>query len=406
MAFRDSLGAALGDLACSSAKSYRSLTQSVPLAGALLGGAIPSIGSYLLERLYCNKDPYTQPFKPGLCSIRYNVTITYRISGHPITQFNGTFTKFSFVWGPVGTASFTVQDVDDPGGRTLLSISLSSFGDANGSQLSAPVRLSFPPEEFHTLATCVILNTESIPANGSDDPNCGGTYPVVPYRPEDHTYRVPIPYTPPGGVSITLPFTAIVGLFYVDANLNLNMPVSFKLDATANIALNFNFEFEGNLNLTTGDTNIKWIEGDQPNQPPPSLPPSSRPPITSPTNPAPPKPPSIPDATEDPQDAINGRELIGVIVTSTFKNDNRTVSSIVQGDNPDIQVPAVGYVSFAIKAGDGSVGWTNDIPVKNLRAYIPCPFNSRAIKVTGTPKPEFTWTLTPIYERVLQLAGG
>lgn len=406
MGFRESLGEALGNLACSAAQGYRTLTQNSPTAAALLGGAIPEIGSYLLERLYCNKDPYTQPFTPGRCPWRYSVIVTYKIEGDPITSRNGTFTVRTSAWGPIAGASIERQ-VDGVGPRQdLFNVRLGNYGPDNMSRGSFRVSTIAGPGGVSALATVVVLNTESTPFAADTSIPCTITDPPPPYNPDDFTYRVPVTYTPPGGVSITIPLIGVVGLIYVDANLNLNMPVTFRINPTANINLNFNFEFKASLNLTTGDTTIEWVPESGPGQPPPALPPTSRPPITSPTNPAPPKPPSIPDVQPDPDDAKEGRRLVGAIVTSTINSAKPQSTLIIQNANPNIYAPTLGYVSFAIRSADGSVGWTNDQPVKSLRAYLPCPAPEGAIRVLGTPRSDVSWVITPVYTKALVLAGG
>lgn len=406
MDFRDSVGAALGQLACSAAQGYRTLTRNNPVLKAALGGAIPEIGSYLLERLYCNKDPYTQPFKPGPCPRRYSITVTYRIQGSPITGQNGTFTSTGSAWGPISGA--TVRRLADAGGPSddRFFIEIFNYGPTNIARGDGAVTVLAGPGSIHRIAEIVILNTESTEFPGDESIPCDVDQPPPPYRPDDFTYRVPITYTPPGGVSVTIPLIGIVGLFYVNVDAKLVMPVTFKLDARANISPTFNFNFQANLNLNTGDTEINWIEDDSVNPVPPALPPTSRPPLTDPDSPAPPSPPSIPDVEPDPEDAAEGRRLVGVIVTSTVTEAMLRASTIFQGSNPDIYVPSLGFISFAIRTGSGAVGWTNDIPVKNLRAYVPVPANCSAIRAEGTPNRDITWVITPVYERALVLAGG
>lgn len=396
----------MGALACSAAKGYRTLTQSVPVAGALLGGAVPEIGSYLLERLYCDKDPFTEPFKPGICPIPYSFVVTYRITGDPNTSRNGTFTASGTAWGPIGAARISRTTTGDVPASDRASVFLPNYGPVNmdrgsliSSQVAGPVALA-------PIAQITILNVTSAPLDASNDGRCPDNKEIIPYRPEDFTGPVKIPYTPPSGVSVTLPFVAVIGLMYVDADFNLNMPVTFKLEPGA-IDLDFNFEFKGTLNLTTGDTTIDWTGGEEPNTPPPALPPASRPPILSPDKPpAPPKPPSVPDAEPDTVEAEQGRVLIGVIVTSVYSTSDSNITRIFQRDNPSVYVPYLGLVSFAVRTADGSVGWTNDIPVKNLRAFIPAPTVSGVIAVRGTARLPVTWELTPVYEQQLVLAGG
>lgn len=396
----------MGQLACSSARSYRTLTQNVPIAGLLTGGAIPEIGSYLLERLYCNKDPFTQPFTPSDCDIRYTVTVTVRVNGDPFPSKNGTFSQTAVLWGAIGAPfvdRFTTGDDFNPDrARTKLS----HYGNADLPRLEDPVT-----DEFNGLTAISKLTTYTILGMTAEPypPGTGNTCalpPVTPYDPAQHTYDVPVPYTPPGGVAVTLPMIAVVGLFFVNAKGELNMPVTFNIKPDIDVNLSANFKVQATLNLTTGDTQIDWTTGTEPNTPVPVLPPTSRPPVTFPTNPAPPKPPSIPDIEPDLEADKQGKVLIGVIVTSVYSLNDSNITRIFQRDNPNVYVPYLGLVSFAIRTADGTVGWTNDIPVKNLRAFIPAPDVPGVFNVRGTPRPPTTWTLTPVYEQQLVLAGG
>lgn len=405
MGFRESLDSAMGNLACAAAQGYRTLTQNSPSASLFLGGAIPEIGSYLLERLYCNKDPYTEAFKPGRCPIRYFVKVTWKSEGSPVTAQNGTFTVNTSAWGPIGQATVRIADGGPGPGDDRFFLDLVNYGPDNlsrGQQVNSQIA---GPGQKWNLQTITVLNTEATPLDPGADNNCGIQPDPPPYRPEDFTFPAPITYTPPGGADITIPFTAIVGLIYVDADLNVKMPVTFNVNPTANLNTNINFEFNATLNLNTGDVEVDFIPNGPGSPEPPALPPTSRPPITSPTNPAPPRPPSIPDAEPDPEDAEEGRQLVGVIVTSEFTSPNPNASTIFQGDNPNIQIPNLGYISFAIRTSSGAVAWTNDIPVKNLRAYIPVPENTTAIRAAGTPKRDVSWVLTPVYEKALVLVS-
>jgi hypothetical protein len=403
--FREGVGNALGQLACSSSRAYRTLTQDVPLANALIGGAIPQLGSYLMERLFCNKDPISDPFTPGNCDYGYNVTVRIRISGSPTPGDNRDLSIFWQKWGPIGTATYRRVEEGEIGGRQLLFIDATDRGFvADGQPQAYGKREIAGPISFHALATCVILGITATPIDPNADLNCGGNPPVPPYQPEDHTYPININFDI-DSVSYNLPFTAVVGLFYVDADLNLKMPVTFDIDPTFNANLTFAPKFTATLNLTTGNTEINWFEGDG-GPPPNQLPPSSdSPPITRPDNQPPSPPDGIDSPPSDPDDVEAGRILIAVLVTVTQAAPNR-VTKIFQDGNPDIYAPNLGFVSFAYRTSGGAVGWTNDIPVKNLRAYIPAPVQTGAVEVRGTPGPGVTWALTPVYRQQTLLAGG
>lgn len=404
--FRDAIAETAGNLACQSARSIRTLSQAV----ANLPGGIftqpPSDGAFLLERLYCNKDPYTQPFTPADCPIRYTVTITARSEGNANPAQNGTFTNTGVRWGPLGAPVVRRFESGDNPPSDRAGVDLLDYGDGNLPRQGSPSKVQFIGlTALSPTATYVVLGMTARPFPEGSSNSCELS-PPVPYNPLDHTYDVPVTYTPPGGVAVTVPFIAVVGLFFVDVNGQVNMPITLNIKPNININLPDGFKVQATLNLTTGDTQIDWVAGDEPNTPPPALPPSSQPPITSPTNPAPPKPPAIPPVEPDPDDAPQGREMIGVLVTSTYNGNNSNVGQIFQTDSPNVFIPYLGLVSFAVRAAGDVTGWTNDIPVKNQRAFIPAPKVPGVIAVRGTPRAPNTWTLTPIYQKVVVLAGG
>lgn len=395
--FRDAVGAALGQLACSASRGYRSLTQGNPLAGALLGGAIPEIGSYLLERLYCPRDPYDEPYRPAPCPIEYGVTVTWQITGHPNPALNTNYERFGRVYGPIGTASWARQDVDEPGGRQVYFISLVHNGFVVPPAGQSPTRQPWSgPGEFDELARLVILGVNAVPVDPLADNECLEDRRDTPYDPADYTYDIDIVYDI-GGPNIIIPFIAVVGLLYVDADFNLKMPVTFNLRPTLNFSPSFNFNFQADLNLTTGDTEINWYTDRAPGQPPSPIPPAPRPPAPSPTGPAPPVPPGIPEPEPAPDDPEGARVIVAALVTSTVDFPNNEATEILQGDNPNLFVPSLGVISFASRSDITSFGWTTDLPVKNLRSYIPCPIPEGASAVKGTPRTGVEWVITPIY---------
>lgn len=406
MGFRESLGEAMGQLACSAANSIGTLGDGVAFPLGFTGGAVARLLAYKTSALFCNKDPYTDPFKPGLCPIKYLVTITYRITGHPNPVFNGTFTKTAYVWGEVGTAGYERLEADDPGGRQVARVSLVSYGSADGPRAAAPIREFYPQEEFHELATLVILNVESVPDPITQDADCDDSYSPAPYDPNNFTRDIDINVDLPDTTSYSLPLTVVIGQLFVDANLDLNMPFTFNVKPTANLNLSFNPTFKASLNLSTGETRIDFDFGDNFVPPAPGSDPRPDKPGTRPDQPAPTKPPGVPDAEPDPDDEAADRTIIAAIVTTTVQGQPARLTVIGQDSNPDIYVPNLGLISFAIQTKDGAVGWTNDIPIKNERAYVPCPEPRGAISVRGTPQPGNEFVITPIYDSALLPAEG
>lgn len=404
--FREALSNILGDLACSSARVTRSLRANVTGTNQTQTQENTENWIYSQERLFCEKDPFAEPFRPGLCAQVYGVTVTYRIDTPAGFAGDGTFTAFATLWGQIGSATVqrTTLQNEDPSDR--FEIFIGHYGPGNQARGAFRRERIAGPGACREKSNVTILSVRS-----EADPGGGaGICPVLPverpYDPVEYTYPINLPYSPSPGVNITIPLVAVVGIFYVNASGNVIMPVTFNVRPTFNTNIKANFKFQANINLNTGETQVEFEPGAEPNTPPLPLPPASRPPFAPPNRVTPPKPPSIPDLEVEPDEEPPGSKLIGVLVTSEYNDLGKSVSVIPQGDNPDLQVPSIGYVAFAIDAGNGQLGWTSDIPVKNLRAYIPVPFNAVARAVRGTPKAEIAWTLTPIFEQVLQLAGG
>lgn len=159
-------------------------------------------------------------------------------------------------------------------------------------------------------------------------------------------------------VRIELPdlvFAGEVELFGVDFNFNLNPDLEIGLNPELEVGLNPDFDFGG---------------GDPPDEidPPDAEPPGKR-------------------------------GIIGVIVTTTTITPVVISTRIPQLINPDIYAPSIGYVNFRYLV-KGEYVWSEDIPVKNSRQYIPCPVSFAAVSVQGTPKLGIDWTLTPVYALV------
>lgn len=377
------------------------------LAGNVAKGAAWESGRQVANFLYgmflehSDLDVYDTPFAPGICDIAYGVTVTFRVQTPGGSALDGTFTAGTVVWGPIGRAG--VLESQDPGlpSRKIFFIELTHYGP-NNLPRSGPQRTTIAgPGGAFNESEVSILNVEAVPFPAGASGECPVLPPAPPYRPEDFTTDIDVTYPQPNGPLVTIPFTAIIAPFFVSNDLTLKMPITFKINP--NITNNFkaDFEVKATFDLSTGETEYNWGDDIEPPVAPPSLPPATRPPFTPGNEITPPKPPSIPDPTPLPPEDREGGELIGALVTVTSGSNAKKVSTIFQNDNPDILVPSVGHISFAIDAGDGRFGWTSDLVVKNMRCYIPVPPGCKATDVRGTPQPGFTWVITPIYTKVL-----
>ena len=406
MDFREALSEVIGDLACASASATRSLQRNFadPNITETQQGTQNWIAQQQLT--FCERDPFAQPFRPGVCSILYSVTVTYQVLTPEGSVFDGVFTAGTVVWGPIGTASVRRFTLPGPPASERFFITLAHHGPSNQPPTALQRTDLAGPAAAAVTSEISILGISSEPFPAGSDGSCPTLPPADDYDPEDYTYPVTLPYTPPGGVTVNLPLIAVIGLFYIDADLNVNMPVTFTVRPTVTNNIFPGLTIQANLNFNTGDVEIDWIPGDEPNTLPPALPNPTRPPVESPDSPVPPQPPDVPNPDPDTDETEAGRGLVAALVTTTLRTPTAPQSQIGQDLNPDIYVPSLGYISFAIRTASGSVGWTNDIPVKTLRAYIPCPVSKGAIDVQGTPGVGVEWVITPIYEETLIPQGA
>lgn len=400
MSWLDSVAGAARKIACDLSKTTYFLGDGLDPEGNFPPYALGQKLAYQDRQNFCTPAPYDEPFLPGICPALYRVTVTYQITGHPNPIFNEQLTWVTTQWGPIGTASPIREEADAPGGRQILRMSLMTHGPAPVPREESFVRVFNSPQEFHELATATVLNIQSEILPLGSDPSCPDTFEREPYNPDNWTINVDINLPNAGGVTINVPFVAVVGLLKVDANLNLSVPITFKIAPTFRTDLIFRPEFSVNVNLGDNSVTNNYTDGWDPlptNQPPPADPSN---PGTKPTAPAPPQPPSVPDADPDPDDVEAGRVIVGALVTTTALNPVLRQTVIGQTGNPSIYAPSLGFVSFAIQLETGEVGWTSDIAVKNLRSYIPCPVPTGAVQVRGTAQPGNSWVVTPVYREV------
>ena len=231
----------------------------------------------------------------------------------------------------------------------------------------------------------VVLNSSIVRQDGLPD-LCGDPAPIIPAP--DPGYNQP-----------TLDFTYID---YSDNSVNLTGNFIFgapliKVDGTLTIPVRIdlggvNPTFNGNLNLNEPFIEINFGNRNYTPSPSPS-PDGYRSPDDTPNVPddvpVPITPPS-PDESEPD----TSRVIRGVIVTIISLSES--VGVIFQDENPDIYIPNAGYVNFLIGVGQ-LIAWSIDLPVKNRRCFIPCPWEGGAIAVEGTPRAGIVWELTPVY---------
>ena len=175
------------------------------------------------------------------------------------------------------------------------------------------------------------------PAGGGPD-NCGNPPPEPqPYVPPPIT--TPITYVGGDNITYNSNLTINLGLAYVDANLDVKVPVDINVDGTLDLSGEFNFS--PSLNFGLGG----FQQGpDQPGMEPVE--------------------PSEPDPD-------GGRSIRGVY-GSLQGAENSTATALTNTVQPTMWVPRLASISFGYNLG-GQDFWTDAIDVKFEDFYIPAP---------------------------------
>lgn len=335
--------------------------------------------------LYAQNCPLTPPVQPqppfsgGQCPTAYDLQVTRT------RQDPGDIPRTSTVSVPLVRGKVGALGIDRPGGATRLYVSggLEGNPDANARY---NVETSGLPGQPQPIFTNFFIS--SIVRRDGQPDNCGNPPPdTSPPPPGYNVVNDNVTYNNTNNVSVTIPVVLAFG--YATLNVDGTLSIPINANFTANPEFNANFS----LNLNTGDLVPDFTD---PRAPLPS--PCSPPGGFVPDPALPPAPDSIPDPSPDPpatEQPTERRELLAAcIVTTTLLDGNET--TIFQQENPDIHVPAIGYVQFRIRVGNSSA-WTSDVPVKSLRAFIPCPWDAGAIEVKGSPRFGNQFTVTPVY---------
>lgn len=192
-----------------------------------------------------------------------------------------------------------------------------------------------------------------------------------------------------GGGGITIPIAAVYAPITVNIDGTIKIPINVDVGG---VKVNFNYDASRDVYYTTPSGGGKdYRPGEQPTDWEPA--PGTRPPAPPAGIPA----PTIGDDLADDSDPSGRRVIVAVLVTVT--SIPSSVSRLYQGDNPMVGLPDLGIVQFLCRVGTKDFGWTGDIRVKNERHLIPCPIETGAIRVAGTPRTGVNWTLTPLYSR-------
>lgn len=317
------------------------------------------------------------PFNGGQCAgtqYRINHSVTFERNGQADITFNGLID----VWGPV-SAGVLFNTASQAGVKFTGATSGTNATRREYIGVSSSVAAGFPKAKSYTV-------TSIIPLNGGAD-NCGNLPNGRPYQPGDNTVTDSVTYVNNNNTTVTIPVDITFGYAFEAPDLSLNFPVSLTFSANPELNVNGTFNFStGEFTAPASGTPASpsgCVPGKDAYKPGPGLPPV---------------PPSVPGSPEPPPstnpEAEKQKVIKAAMVTTSVLDGNETV--IFQSDNPDIYAPAVGYVQFLIQVGN-SIAWTNDIPVKSLRAFIPCPWEAGAISVKGTPRYGNEFRVDPVY---------
>lgn len=333
-----------------------------------------------LNRLICDRDmPPTVPPPPftggQCCDTAYKVDYSYSLENKSTQVVRGPFSSNVFLtlgkivsFAPSGDPTNLLSTVAKCDGST--------FSQNHGT-------LSTETEKVIGFSV-----TSVVPYDGALVNDCGDPPTLLkPLPPNWNTYNDNISYTNNEGTDVTVPFAAVFGYADIDVNGSLSIPI--KVDVGG-------IKVDVNFNLNTGD--IQFF----PTNNYPSRKPGNQPTDYSPLPGT--ELPEYPDNLPLPLPGIDEEDkdtepvIVGAVVTA-LSVDNSKISTLFQDDNPSIKIPSLGHISFLCRVGFMESAWTRDIPVKNVRNIIECPWPGGAIRVAGTPQPGVQWEITPLYSR-------
>lgn len=335
-------------------------------------------------RLLCNREPPSwtgPPFQGGQCYVLYNWAGTQSITRRSTGVVTNTAFTRSGVAGKIGVVVVTEEtDSGFPVYRSRIP-STSSTGVITYTDLGTVRRdVYFAP----VWSAITVTRQDGLPDN------CGNLVPSPTINPQPTTpTNITITYV--DNSSTTINVTASIIYAPIRVNVEGDLIIPFRVT----VANEYNYGLNGDINFNTGDINVNF---GNPNLPPSTgpLPDDYKSPDDVPTYP-PTVPNSVSPPSSDPPQNSTNEVIRACIVTVTGNTSRATV--IDQGTNPDIYAPNLGFVQFAI-AVDNAVAWTADIPIKNYRQFVTCPWDAGAIQVRGTPQPGVTWTITPVRAKI------
>lgn len=344
------------------------------------GQGIARIPTDLAYRYLCNREPPALPAPPfigGQCPVLYSVQVKwdYHINDNPAER---SLTDNFQALGPIRGVIHRIE------GPNVICKVLGAITASNPSgEYQCFESLGLAAFPGYALRSIRILSVARI--DGQPD-ICGNPAPVP--EPPDENYRqrdINITYQDNSQTNIDLTGNFTFGSPTINLRGELTIPVRIDIG-------DINIPIKGELNINNPEItldfrNINYGPSSQPN------PDNYRSPDDTPPNPPDVPDDVIPPSPDDPEDESR-RVIRGVIVTTTEIPEDFGV--IFQDLNPDIYIPNLGYINFQIAVGPVTA-WTVDLPVKNLRCFIPCEWEGGAISVRGTPRSGVVWILSEVY---------
>lgn len=304
------------------------------------------------------------PFTGGQCPIAYRVTITFDVillETGEVFVANNTNTSEAFnVYpvGPIGGVSLSPGPTGDP------TLTVSGGGQAYYFGVnSSPATFDFRN----------IRLTRVEPQDPLAVDNCGDPGPDIPDDPAPINIDVDVTYGPNNEFSLTVP--VVLAPVFINAKGELNIPVTVSIDP--------NFNISGTLEIFPGFEFSPQFPGG------PDGGPITDPPPQNPTG------PGSGDPTDPEEEPEVEPLIIGVLVAAVIQSEARP-SSIFQETGPDIFAPRLATARFGRLIAN-QIFWSEDIPVKGLRSYVPCPFQFGANLVVVNAESGVGLSYSPVF---------
>lgn len=355
-------------------------------AGAVAGLATAA-GAALIYARGCNHElpPSALPAPPftgGQCS-----GVTYRVYVNANRVYAGgasgapSSTPIS-TYGDVQGAVVGCFSVD---ADTSVSLTIEGATNAIPDQVAGISPADYGKWSYQAISITSVVRLDGLPDT------CGNPPPVPPpLSPGDNVVNNNVTYVNSDGDTVTNNFNFVFGYAQVNLNGQLEIPVTIQntVTPTLNVSGTLNLS-SGNININLGDPGSPVGSGGGCTPDPANNP--DTPPLPTGLPPSAPLPPSSQDMPE------KRKILRGCVVTTTTVGSN--IGQVVQGDDPTIYVPDLGLVSFLVQVGNFTA-WSVPQKIQQTRQVIECPWPNGAIDVKGTPRPNCSFTITPIYTQV------